>query len=364
MKQILVVFGHEPWLLPPAIEFIKVLTLDYKFKVDIVYLPSTGIGNYKLEEICNSVHVVDKGKITAQFYFPYWLTSHLKNTEYDILISTDIISLQAVYFATIRNVKQIGFWSFEINYFNKNNLFSLDFLRQKLYPLFIAKMNFILIPSEERRDLFKNYFNYKGQIYIVLNSKRVLDRSVLKTKQPIQFIYSGRISENNYITEIIDSLRFIEDKIILHIAGICDDKGVEIINNALKDSFLKSKIQYHGYLSLNELEKVQDKCHFGFVFYNDLSNISSQFPAPTKLGDYISKGMVVIGSSQSYIKHWLVDKKVGVIIKDISPQAISSAINGELLRYSVKRYDQQKKIFESEYNMNLQVSNLLNNLNG
>ena len=110
----LFVFGLEPWLLPPAIEMIKVLR-GRGYLVDVVYAEYLKKGTYDWTLLAIHPYIIsEKNKVKLQYVVSSKVSDLCKSGDHTIVIACDIFALQGLYFSQIPNDIFKVYWAFEI----------------------------------------------------------------------------------------------------------------------------------------------------------------------------------------------------------------------------------------------------------
>lgn len=358
MISVAFIFSHNPWLLPPAVEMIKVLKAKGN-EVGIIYIGDSPLPG-DLPAVDSLIIVEDdktlKGKLSKELK----LKNHITKTSADYYISCDLIAVIALYFSN-KTTNRI-YWSFEImRPMAKWNL-SIDFFRLEFFDRVLKRIDLVLIPTEERKTLFHQDFSFPiSKIHTLRNSKSLhvyhdASSNVLLDKVDsgkIKVLYAGRFSGSQYGQEIIEAAALLPDSFQLIICGIIDSLYLDLISQ-------NPNILYLGRLDLISLSALTEKCDIGLCFYNKSLIIDNEFPAPNKFGDYISFGLKLITSDQKYLKDLVEGNQLGKSLPLINSESIAHAIQDVALNHEIKTRSKIKDFFTTQFNMNLEVEGLLN----
>ncbi len=360
------VFGHEPWLLPPAVEMVEALKVQGHI-VKIVYAEYLGAKPDSADyDNANTYEVVTKKagwkRLLTHRYLASSTAKMLRNHKVDVLISCDILSLHALSSINTRAVC-VGYWGFEIVEMPTKINISYSPYRAASFPRWLGRLNFCLAPSESRMKKMLDRLGREIPHQVIYNCrqlKRQTGASPEHKSVHVRLVYTGMISEAQYIEEIVDALELLDPAVTLSIAGPADPQYLEKLRSRIDGNpLLSGRVSLLGRLTREDVYKLIEDSDIGFVFYNAASNAGAADPAPNKLSDYIAGKIWVVGGSQPYIKDWLDARGAGVCIDAINKQAIAAAIQTIMMdkRFSDKAVLQH--LYESELNMDIQARKLL-----
>lgn len=356
MISVTFIFSHNPWLLPPAIEMIKVLKRKGN-QVGIIYIGDNPVSG-DLPEVDFLTIIPDAKTLKGKLLKELKLKKQITKISTDYYISCDLIAVFALYFSN--KINNRIFWSFEIlRPLTQFNL-SIDYFRLKFLHRILKKIDWVLIPSEERKSLFHQNFAFpNSKIHTIHNSKSLylnIEASSPSIMEGVdsaktKVLYAGRFSISQYAQEIIEAATLLPDSFQIIICGIVEPNYMELIKH-------NPKINYLGRLDLKSLSAVTEKCDIGLCFYNKSLLIDNEYPAPTKVGDYISKGLKLITTDQKYLKDLVEGNRLGKSLNLISSKSIADAIQDLALNPKIKNRIEIKNFFVSQYNMDLEVDKL------
>ena len=141
-----------------------------------------------------------------------------------------------------------------------------------------------------------------------------------KKKSRIRIIYSGGLSSVRGIKEIIDSLHYQKNEIVLYLAGSWESYEYETFcksSNGWKNVF------YLGLLSPEKNIKVMSKCDIGIINYHPIANHIHCLP--NKIYEYFAAGLVVQMSNIDYWKKEFTD--LGFFHESDNPKTIAHTTN-------------------------------------
>lgn len=112
----------------------------------------------------------------------------------------------------------------------------------------------------------------------------------------------------------------------VHITGFGSDYEVDYIKRAIEelDEVSKNKITFHGFISLNDLDKLMQVCHVGLCTQDPTKELNMT-SFPSKILNYMSHGLVVLCGMNRAIK----SSAVGDLIyyyREQTPEIMAKAV--------------------------------------
>lgn len=359
------VFGHEPWLLPPALEMVEVMKAN-GHTVHIIYAQNSGqvpdISDYNASYTFGTVP--KKGgrldKLLVHLRLRKIINKLQLNTKVDVLIACDIVALQAIA-NNFSGVKK-GYWHFEM-FYKPTSLSSLYAYRYNRVRSWLGKLDFYFTPSKGRLVYLENQFNTRKPSTIVYNCKRYTEPAPVTKNAYDKFrykiIYTGRISAFQYISEIVAAMNHLPADACLIMAGPGDDKFIEELKLKIaNDKSMSDRIFFLGRLSRDAAFELAVIGDIGFVLYDELPGMPTE-PAPNKIGDYFAAGTWMIGTNQEYIHHWLDEKGAGITVNEISEHTLAKAMNTILSGDKYTNKTVLQHVYRTEMNMDVQYDKLM-----
>lgn len=360
------VFGQEPWLLPPAIEMVAALKAR-GHTVKIVYAEYIGRKPESTDyDDADTYEVVTKKsgwrRLLTHRYLAASTRKMLKTHKVDVLISCDIMSLHAISRVSTRAVCA-GYWGFEIVDMPAKIKMSYFLYRAFSFPKWVGRLNFCLAPSESRMKKMLGRLKREMPHQVIYNCRQLKLQSGASPECKSlrgRLVYTGMISEAQYIEEIVDALELLDRGVTLSIAGPANAQYLEKLRSRIdKSSMLAGRVTLLGRLTRENVYKLIEDSDIGFVFYNSSANAEAADPAPNKLSDYIAGKIWIVGGNQPYIKDWLEGRGAGVCVDKINKEAIAAAVQAIM---TDKRFSDRAvlhNLYESELNMDVQAQKLL-----
>lgn len=358
------VFGLEPWLLPPALEMIAVLRSE-GHQVTIIYAQYQGTPANKADFDMNIEHiVVSKQSGYKRLLQHLFIRNALQNIKakgiIDTYIACDILALQAL--VGIKGVLK-GYWAFEITYKPVKFKPSMDYYRALMFPTWISKLNFFMAPSVSRIQHITDRVTTNIPHEVLYNCRQYIPTNPIggqATPQiaPHKLVYTGMISKDQYIEEIIDAIALLEIPVTLTLAGPCAPAYLAILKERIAASNkTKESVYLIGRVERMAAYELLAQSDIGFVFYNEQDLTID--PAPNKLSDYIAANLWIVGGSQPYIKYWLEERAAGISIPSITSQYIAQAITQIATSEAFSNKNRLTDIYKNELNMNVQSEKLM-----
>lgn len=171
-----------------------------------------------------------------------------------------------------------------------------------------------LVLAEES---YLNYYPHKKSI-VVLNYPILRNDKLNKPefKAPYKFIYTGGVSENRGVWEMIHLIEKLNEKKIycsLNIIGQVYESALKNrIINYLNENHLTDKIKLVDKVDFRELKIFYTESHIGLALLKPIDNYKESLP--TKMFEYMQFGLPFIISNFSLYKRYLKESKTGLAI--------------------------------------------------
>ncbi len=169
------------------------------------------------------------------------------------------------------------------------------------------------------------------------------------------FCYTGGITEERGIINLVKALKDINTKLIL--AGPVNNKSYL---NEMKKLKEWNKVDFLGLVDRNEVRNIMSKSIAGLVTFLAMPNhINAQ---PNKIFEYMSSCIPVIGSNFDLWKSIIEDNNCGLCVTPDKPEEITKAMkylqnNPDIAKQMGK--NGQKAVLE-KYNWNIEEQKLFN----
>jgi len=187
-----------------------------------------------------------------------------------------------------------------------------------------------------------------------------------KPQDKINFIYTGGLSKDRGILEIIQAFKKVKStNIKLFLLGHFNsfDFKRKIINEINGDN----NIEYIPSLSYKEMFAMLAKCHVGLICFKPIpNNIGALSGRNNKIYEYLGAGLSIIGSNFPFWKNFIDGNKIGITIDPTNITKIKEAMEFfilnpekiEVMGYNAKKLS-AKYSWEKE---STKLINLYNNL--
>jgi len=231
--------------------------------------------------------------------------------------------------------------------------------------------NYLIFPSKKRFRLFKKISKIKeNKFYSLMNcfpdkyvpGKSIKFRSFLKKNNLLNkqiVCHMGTIGPNHHLIEIIKSFKFLNNKIVLVIAGVSVENYSDKIRNLINKLKLNKKIFIFENISNNHWFEIIKNSKVGLCFYNNV-NISHKYMAgtSTKFNNYLFLNIPMLVNDN---KDFLNFKKKYDVFNTANPNLPRDIASGikKLIR-NKKRYNIVKKNMRIAYKSYLNFEHQFN----
>lgn len=153
-------------------------------------------------------------------------------------------------------------------------------------------------------------------------------------KEYFKLVYTGALSVNRGIFEMIQSLEYIEKPLKLNLYGNFESDEIEKKTHNLKGF---EKVEYFGWIEHENVVKLLGKYNAGLVCLHPIENYKKALPV--KLFEYMAAGIPVIASNFSLWKEIVEGNECGICVDPLKPTEIASAI-----QFYIENPEQRKQM--------------------
>ena len=182
--------------------------------------------------------------------------------------------------------------------------------------------NYIFVATD---SIEKNFDRHKSAITIrnfpILNSSKTHTINGDSNTHNHVLIYTGGLTEERGITNVINSLEYIDCDLELILLGEFETKVYGDKVRSLKGF---NKVRYLGKLDFIEIDKYYNQANIGVVCLQPIGRY--KISLPTKLFEYMEAGLPVIASDFPLWKKIINGSRCGISVDPSNPHEISDAI--------------------------------------
>ena len=185
-------------------------------------------------------------------------------------------------------------------------------------------------------ELYRRYFP-KGQIGIARPGIARIEPARADRYASRCVAYIGSFQPFKGIDVLLDALRELRDPSVHLLAiGGRTDRAVARVRERVQTLGLTDRVTLTGWLPYTELESLLDRVSVGVIplrntFYN------RYLTAPSKLFDYLSRGIPIVASDLPSIRDFMDHKKEGLLIRPDDPHRLTAALRQLLASESLFR---------------------------
>ena len=300
-----------------------------------------------------------KGKIGYLYFFLNKLILLIRHKP-KTLISINFISLFFSYLIINKKLNWV-YYNFDFNITSEFNL--NNYLEKKI----ISKVNFVLLPSKSRVQIYKKSFLRKKNIFSINNcfsknfkiKKYKLNKINNKLKRKNYFLRLGSFYKYHFLKELALSTKYWKKNIYLVMAGKSYDGYFNEIND-LKKKYNLSQLILIKNISYKTWFILLKNAIAGFALYKSI-NTSHQLMGGTsqKLNNYIFAGIPsFISKNKDFMefnKKYNTSILVNNSIKDISKKVNTLINNKSFYNFKINK---NKTAFNNEFNFEKQISKI------
>lgn len=249
--------------------------------------------------------------------------------KYKIAVANDADTLLAVYWASKIKKREMVFDSHEI--FSEvpelSNRPKIKQIWQAIENKYIPKLKNCITVCDSIAHYYLKKYNTK---FVVIPNLPLEQKITPKTRADFNLpnnskilIYQGAINKARGIELMIDSLKYLENWILV-IAGKGDIENE--LKNKISQQNLSSKVYFMGQLDFDTLKSLTALADIGLSLEEDMG-LNYRFALPNKLFDYTHAEIPVIVSNLPEMKKWVKATQVGEVLRIRSPKNLAILIN-------------------------------------
>jgi glycosyltransferase involved in cell wall biosynthesis len=211
-------------------------------------------------------------------------------------------------------------------------------LVQLIEQLASTVFNYIFVATD---SIEKNFDRHQSAITIrnfpILNSSKTHTVNGNRKTHNYVLIYTGGLTEERGITNVINSLEYIDCDLELILLGEFETKVYGDKVRSLKGF---NKVRYFGKLDFIEIGKYYNQADIGVVCLQPIDRY--KISLPTKLFEYMEAGLPVVASNFPLWIRIIDESSCGICVDPTNPEEISDAI-----KYLIEHPDKAKEMGEN-----------------
>ncbi len=264
---------------------------------------------------------------------------YLLFNKFDILVSNDLDSLSANYFAykikTFIGRKQLKLVYDSHELFTEvPELYNRKFVRNvwlKIEQFILPKLSYTYTVCQS----IANYYDkkYKTNMYVIKNMplcEQYMPKSLSsKLKLPENYkiiLYQGALNIGRGIEQIINVMNEL-DKVIFLVVGKGDIEAN--LHKMVADKGLNDKVWFTGAMPFEQLKAITKQADIGLVLQEE-RGLSYHYALPNRLFDFIQAGVPILASNQPEISNIVNSENIGLVVDNLSEKSLLLALNNLL----------------------------------
>jgi hypothetical protein len=226
----------------------------------------------------------------------------------------------------------------------------------------VCKADLVATPSVQRSAWLAGRCHLDFLPYTVLNTaylpskvedrdhetfRRILPESFLNKKI---VLYTGAVRDNLCTMELVQAFDMANEQgSALVVTGIKDNPYCNSIKEFVAGSKSKDRIQLLPFVTRAEMLALQANADIGVCLAKEYEdNVESKMMAPNKVGEYMAKGLYLLGVKNEYLMPFRM-KGIASLAETTAPADVSIAIKDALAAVQDNAYKQTINSFVKEY---------------
>ena len=194
-------------------------------------------------------------------------------------------------------------------------------------------------------DEFKKMYGVEYEVILNVTELREL---IPATKKEKYILYQGAVNEGRSFETLIPAMKNVEATLI-----ICGNGNfMKQAKDLVKDHMLEQKIIFKGMVSPEELKKYTLNAYIGVTLFENTGK-SNYYSLANRFFDYMHAGIPQLCVNYPAYAEINKECKIALLIKDLSPETISSGLNN-LLTNDVLYQEMQNNCMKAREGYNWQ----------
>jgi len=340
---------------------------------EVVILGTRRKGNQKKERV-NGITIKrikrKKGSNTlaGKVEFSYKFTRAAIKEKADIYHAHDLSTLLECYLAARENNAKLVYDSHEL-YIRTSKLTVGNCLYKLIETMLINKADKTITVNDFIAAILEEKYSLKETPEVIMNCPSLETKcenkddvyeeieELIKGNKKI-ILYQGGMMSYRGLSEIVESMKYLDDSYRLLMIG--GGTLLEDLKKLAKEEDLEDRVYFTGLVPYEILEQYTRIGHVGIICFENTS-LNNYYASPNKLFEYIHGGLPVIVPDYPFLRKFVTENDVGLLLEEIKPEHISAKIH-ELLK-DENRYREMKKNTKEareKYNWEKEEKKLIN----
>ncbi len=163
-------------------------------------------------------------------------------------------------------------------------------------------------------------------------------------------LYTGAVNTDLCTLELVQAFDQVNDQeSALVITGIKDNEYCNTITAFVNQCAAKDRIKLFPYLTRRQMQALQANAHIGVCLAKEYpDSVKSKMMAPNKAGEYLSKGLYLLGVTSEYMRPFEM-KDIATLSASARPGDICIGIKKALAAINDKEYKTRISRFVEDY---------------
>lgn len=191
------------------------------------------------------------------------------------------------------------------------------------------KLKTIYTVNQSIASIYTKRYNVPVKVVRNISPKWIVP--VIKTKEELKLpldkhiiiLQGAGINIDRGAEEAVEAMKDVENAVLIFVG---DGDVIPQLKTKVIDEELHTKVKFYGKKPYQELMQYTFHADIGLTLDKD-TNPNYKYSLPNKVFDYIHTNTAVVASNILEVSNIVKQHKVGLIVKEVSPGAISATIN-------------------------------------
>jgi len=220
-----------------------------------------------------------------------------------------------------------------LKYIFDSNELSLEMLpsglKRKIWSVtqrIVLKHADIIMHAEQHRlEYFNKTYPNLAKSFLLENLPYYRPLPKKQIRDYTKAVYLGILTPDRYCSEMLEAFSTFKEDIHFDLVGFFPAQKYKMVLEQTMQKIDATNIQILPPLTHNEIYDFLSQYDVGIAFYKN-TNLNNYYCAPNKVYDYIQLGMPVITNDYPGLKKIIEENKIGVCLKEVTPENIRDAI--------------------------------------
>jgi len=144
-------------------------------------------------------------------------------------------------------------------------------------------------------------------------------------------LHTGKVSATQGVLELVESVQHWPDDAALVVTRMASDDYCWAVRDSAAKSVRRTDIALLPMLSREDMLALQSISDIGVCLLREGTNLTTDLPAPNKVGEYLHAGLFVVGTQSAFLAE-LERRGIALSVTSLNPEAVARGVSEALER--------------------------------